>query len=282
MGEAGNSSQTERLSWSEVQTVKSKFAVCDHELEPGLVARCSWITACGCLVAAGRSRGGWAGTREGGTWEHGESQLAWEGSHTQTGGWRETESGLGTGAWPAPSSWGPPCHHRGPKQAHHSDGGRAAEPERAPWGRRHLHLHGQEQGGQSRTSGEGSCLLESPNFTSDLRSILLTPPTVSCLHPGLDPPAQWETASPGHGFQRHPDHSQRTAERRGHLRVHWLQHVRHGPGHGHTARARYTIHFHTWPSHPWPSPIPTRTSDHFFIQLTVCEHLGVCLVLARL
>lgn len=38
------------------------------------------------------------------------------------------------------------------------------------------------------------------------------PPAVSGLHPGVDPPAQWETARPSHGFQWHPDHSQRPAK----------------------------------------------------------------------
>lgn len=53
----------------------------------------------------------------------------------------------------------------------------------------------------------------SPAFTSDPPAVHLpASPTVSGLHPGLDPPAQRETANPGHGLQRHPDHSERAAE----------------------------------------------------------------------
>lgn len=141
-----------------------------------------------------------------------ESKLDWEGSDTQTGH-GEREGGHKTGAWPASSSLGASLPHRGSEQAHHSDSGGAAQPECAPRSRRHLHLHSQEQGGQNRGRASGrTCLLGSPNPSPDPDSIRLAPPTVSSLHPGVDPPAQWEIAGPSHGFQRHPDHSQRTAE----------------------------------------------------------------------
>ena len=60
----------------------------------------------------------------------------------------KVDPGQGPGQHPTPRANSRP--RRGSRQAYHSHSGGATQPERAPRGRRHLHLHGQEQGGRGR------------------------------------------------------------------------------------------------------------------------------------
>lgn len=75
---------------------------------------------------------------------------------------------------------------------------------------------------------------------------------VAGIHPGVDPDGRREAAQPGHGLQRHPDHSERAARGRGRVRVHGLQHVSHGRGHRHPPCARLVIRGCVLDPHPAP------------------------------
>lgn len=98
--------------------------------------------------------------------------LEWNLSQTEkevTSGWGDEEGEkVATGQRPSqhPAHWGTSCPGRGSQQAHHSDSGRAAKPERASRNRRHLHLHSQEQGRRGREwASVRICLLGSPSPT---------------------------------------------------------------------------------------------------------------------
>lgn len=105
------------------------------------------------------------GQDEGGRCQGLEWNLSQTGKEV-TSGWGDEEGEkVATGQRPSqhPAHWGTSCPGRGSQQAHHSDSGRAAEPERASRNRRHLHLHSQEQGGRGREwASVRICLLGSP------------------------------------------------------------------------------------------------------------------------
>lgn len=61
-------------------------------------------------------------------------------------------------------------------------------------------------------------------------------PPVSRLHPGVDTAEPRDTAGRRRGLQWDPDAAQRAAPGCRSLRLHWLQHAGHGPGHRHTLR----------------------------------------------
>ena len=154
VGEDGNSNQTEKPSCNEARSIRSNFVLCDPEVEPGgLVAQCSLITARGCSGSAGRrwtmglSQGARGGRHQGTEWNLSEPGRA--APPRQGDGERENHRRE------PPSLRGASCPRRSSEHAHHSDSGGAAEPERAPRSRRHLHLHSQEQGGQSRAWASG-------------------------------------------------------------------------------------------------------------------------------
>lgn len=72
--------------------------------------------------------------------------------------------------------------HRGSQQAHHCDGGGTAEPERATWSRRHLHLHGQEQGEQDGEYGDiGGVVSEHPQTLTSFPWLLLQSPAYTLV-----------------------------------------------------------------------------------------------------
>lgn len=68
-------------------------------------------------------------------------------------------------------------------------------------------------------------------FTQENYIDMLKPHSVPSVHARLDTAGQRQAPQPRHGLQRHPHNPERSAWRRRGVRVHRLQHVRHGWGH---------------------------------------------------
>ena len=132
----------------------------------------------GCSVPAGRKEMMDLSREEGGRCQGAEWKLSQPGVMERERVREKVDPGQGPGQHPAPQGNSRP--HRGSWQAHHGHGGGAAQPKCAPRSRRHLHLHGQEQGARGRGWALARvCLLGSPSRSASPMPNSLASPACS-------------------------------------------------------------------------------------------------------